>query len=125
MKDFFVKRYWLHLLVGLILGYCITYKTDFLEYDTIDKTIGAIIVAIVVYVLAGFFEWFQAVMVKRKYPLADPWDWFDLHYSGIGSLIGSATYFIWQNERFFNFMLFLFVGIWLYEIYRMYVNFKK
>lgn len=88
MEKFFKENYYLHLLVGLIIGFfataLLTGHCQFIDFGSIRPLIMFFFLC-----GAGFAkEWYCEAYLKA------PFDWWDVIWSGIGGLIGCIIYMI-------------------------------
>lgn len=99
MKNFIIQRYWLHLLVGICLGFIMGFLAKFYEFGNTDKVVADFATGVVIFIIAGLYEWGQTTYVQSKHPNTDSWDWKDVIYSGFGGLIGCGISYITQNKN--------------------------
>ena len=88
MTKFITSRYYLHLIVGLAIGYNLTSLTDFHNYPIGGKIAGIASITFIAF-WVGFF-WERIISQFFGVRL----DWNDIRWSTYGGLIGSILCFI-------------------------------
>lgn len=82
MKNFLFNNYHKHLILGALIGICISIALHLFSYN--QTAINLIV---------GFSVGFAAGLIwegeQTYYHQKVKWDWMDVIYSGIGALIGS------------------------------------
>lgn len=108
MSKFITSRYYLHLIIGLAIGYNLTSITNFNLYPTIDKIVGVSAITFIAFCFGFFGEWVQSKFFEGKT------DWDDIKWSAIGGLLGSLLCFIFWNNNYIFYsnicLIIIFVG---------------
>jgi hypothetical protein len=120
MNKFITSRYYLHLIIGLAIGYNLTSLTDFNKYSIINKVVGVSAITFIAFCFGFFWEWLQSKFFEGKT------DWDDIKWSAIGGFIGSLLCFIfWNNKYVFYGNLILIITFVGREFYRQSVKNRR
>lgn len=108
MSKFITSRYYLHLIIGLAIGYNLTSLTDFNKYSIINKVVGVYAITFICFWFGFFWEWLQSKFFEGKT------DCDDIKWSAIGGFIGSLLCFIFWNNNYIFYLnvclIIIFVG---------------
>ena len=94
-----IKNRWQHFIVAFAVAILFIWVAPNFDFPGLEKYVGKILIATFVIAFgSGVWEGVQAWKYKKKYPKEkDIFDWFDIVWSVIGSIAGSAL-FIATNE---------------------------
>lgn len=113
MTKFITSRYYLHLIVGLAIGYNLTSLSDFNEYAWYNEIVGVVAITFIAFWYGFFWERLRSQLFGIKL------DWNDVSWSAFGGLIGSILCFIfWSNDYIFYGNLILIITFVGRDIYR-------
>lgn len=82
------------LILGNILGYCIGYKTEIIQYQG-DKIFFAFLVIVIILglIFGGFFEWLQEFFKVGVF------NWYDVYRTAFGFVGGFVTSFYYRDSE--------------------------
>ena len=94
MNKFITSRYYLHLIIGLAIGYNATSLTDFNKYVWYKQIAGVVAITFICFWFGVFWEWLQSKFFEART------DWNDIFWSAGGGFIGSVLCFIFWNNNY-------------------------